>query len=443
MKYFSLFPRFLVALSLGLSPALPATAVAQSIDLDSLSLDDCRRLAMANNASVKMARADYRAADQLTAEAFTKYFPQVSAQGFYGRTDRPVINYDVADLFRVKLIRGLTVAGVTAVQPLFAGGRIVNANRLAKVGKSAADLKQQAAVNQALVTVERYFWQLATLRSQRHTLEGVVALTDTLSRQVKVAVDAGVTTRNDLLKVELRRNEYLSSMATLDNAIVLTRSLLAQYIGYGDTSVDIALPTIAPATIPPFPSDIYIKASETVAATVDYRLLQRGIEAGKLQVDLAVGENLPSVALGAGYFYDRLLSQDNHYGALFVTISVPISAWWGGSHAITRRKIELQNAKTQMADACELLQIKIDSAWDDLCDAYRQMQLASQAIEQSLENLRLNQNYYLAGTSTISDLLDAQTLYRQSCDRYTQAFGDFCLKRTLYLDASGRLPWPD
>ena len=64
--------------------------------------------------------------------------------------------------------------------------------------------------------------------------------------------------------------------------------------------------------------------------------------------------------------------------------------------------------------------------------------IAANSIEQSTENLRLNEDYYNAGTSTMSDLLDAQTLFRQSRDRYAEAWSQYEIKKTEYLQATGR-----
>lgn len=57
---------------------------------------------------------------------------------------------------------------------------------------------------------------------------------------------------------------------------------------------------------------------------------------------------------------------------------------------------------------------------------------------QSAENLRVHEAYYRAGTTTMSDLLDAQTLYRRSCDRFSDAYAAFRVSTTEYLVATGR-----
>lgn len=426
----------IIALSVTVLVAF-AGPVAVSAESKIYTLEQCRDMALENNAKVKIAKGNVEAADQVSKEAFTKYFPTVSAQGMGFWSNRHIIDYDVLNLFTLEMIKNGIGAGVTAVQPVFAGGQIINGNRPADVGKEVAALEKEASVNEVVLTVEQYYWQIVTLKEKRRTLESVIALVDTLDRQVGVAVDAGVATRNDLLKVQLRRNELRSTMVDLDNGIKLSLSVLAQYIGVEGEPIDIVLPEM-PDGLLPYPADLFVEPTSALAATVNYKLLDKQVAAAHIREKIEVGKNMPTVGVGAGYYYDRLINRNNHFGAVFVNVNIPISGWWGGSHAVKQRRIEARNAETRKTDLGQMLEIKMQSAWDDLTAAYRKMSIAKESIGQSIENLRLNENYYDAGTTTITDLLDAQTLYRQSCDSYTEAYGDFCMKRAMYLDATGR-----
>ena len=140
---------------------------------------------------------------------------------------------------------------------------------------------------------------------------------------------------------------------------------------------------------------------------------------------MEIGKNLPKVAIGAGYNYHNLLDNDHTFGMIFASVSVPITDWWGGSHAIKRKKIEYQKAIEQRDDASELLKIKMQQAWNDVNTSYRQLDIAHRNIEQATENLRLNQDYYKAGISKMSDLLEAQLLYQQACDKRTDAYIEY------------------
>ena len=146
------------------------------------------------------------------------------------------------------------------------------------------------------------------------------------------------------------------------------------------------------------------------------------MEAAKLQRKMEVAKNLPSAAVGAGYNYHNLLDNDRHFGMIYATVSVPITDWWGGAHAIRRKRFAEQEAKEQLADNAQLLQIRIQKAANDVAEAHSQLALARQSVEQATENLRIQRNTYHAGTSTMTDLLQAQLLLQQAQDQHTDAF---------------------
>jgi len=178
--------------------------------------------------------------------------------------------------------------------------------------------------------------------------------------------------------------------------------------------------------------------SQALLGTAEYQLLGKQVEATSLQKKMTVGQNLPSVAVGAGYNYHNLLENDHTFGMVFATVSVPITDWWGGSHAIMRKKIEYQKAVDEQHDKAQLLQIRMQNAWNNVEEARQQLDIAKRSIEQAEENLRLNRNFYHAGTSKMSDLLEAQLLYQQSLDRRTDAYADYQNKLLEYRQATGQ-----
>lgn len=420
-------------LILALSGALRSSAQTDSI----ISLQQCIDMAVANNAAMKTAENNTEAARQQRREAFTKYFPEISAQGFGFRTHNYVLQYNALNLLNIELIRHGVMGGVQALQPIFMGGQIVNGNQLAKVGEAVADLQQKQTSSEVRVTAEKYYWELATLKATKRALASGLALLDTLDRQVAVAVDAGIVTNNELLKVQLRRNDFAAQMVDLDNGIKLCRMVLSQYVGAPYTSpVDIAAEV--PDEVPPYPIDLRVDPSVALPQTNDYQLLVQQVKAAKLEKRMEIGKNLPTVLGGAGWYYHNVLEQGHNFGALMLAVNIPISGWWGGSHAIKRKELAVKNAQIELENLSDMLQINMQNKWDELTAAHRKMEIAYQAIGQSAENLRMNREFYEAGTGTITDLLDAQALNQEAKDKYIAAYGTFRTTLAEYLSATGR-----
>lgn len=145
---------------------------------------------------------------------------------------------------------------------------------------------------------------------------------------------------------------------------------------------------------------------------------------------------MPKVAIGGGFFFNNQLERSSNSLIGMVTLSVPIS--WKGGSSVRRRKIEVENAVMELSDGSERLTIAMKKAYSDLELAFRNIALAVKSISQAQENLRMHEDFYQAGTATMSDLLDSQTLYRKSCDRFSEAIADFEIKKVEYMVITGR-----
>ena len=432
-----------------------------SASAQTYTLSQLKDSALNNNIAIRSAKHSIDAAQQQRKEAFSKYFPNVSGTGFWFNADNGMAKIDVnpseyispelgASLAQMlppealaalgspmstSMLKNGTVAGITAVQPVFAGGQIVNGDRLAKVGEDVSRLQMQLSKNEVEKQTEQYYWQLVSLQEKVKTIEAVQTLLADIHKDVDVAVRAGVAMRNDMLQVQLRQNDIESKKVKLNNGINNVRMLLAQYCGINSTQF-----SVKSAEIKNVPSIQVIKqdCNQALQETAEYKLLNKQVEATKLMRKMEIGKNLPTVGVGAGYNYHNLLDNDRAFGMVFATVSVPISDWWGGSHAIRRKKIEQQKAEEQLADNSELLKIRMQNAWNNVEEAYQQLQIANRSIEQAEENLRLNRDYYKAGTSKMSDLLEAQLLYQQSLDNRVDAYADYQNKLLEYRQATGQ-----
>lgn len=395
-------------------------------------IDSARR----NNIALRNANRSIASAGEQRKEALTKYFPTVSGTGGWFDSQKPVISADLNVMgtpISLNYIKDGVVGGITAVQPVYAGGRIVNSNRLARVGEDASRLQKRLTENEVDRTSEGYYWQMATLEEKLKTVDMMEKLLADIHKDVAVAVEAGVSLRNDLLQVELRQNEVESQRLRLDNALQLSRMLLAQYCGLVDTLFTISYNTEA---TPP----LQLKQDHELALpqTAEYQLLGKQVEAASLKKKLAVGQYLPSVGVGAGYNFNNVMEHGRQNTLVFATVSVPLSDWWGGSHAIRRKKIEYEQAVDNKRDQGQLLVIRMQNAWNSVVEAYKQLAIAQRSIEQASENLRLNRDFYSAGTTQMSDLLEAQTLYQQALDSRTEAFAQYQLRIVDYKQALGQ-----
>lgn len=396
------------------------------------TLEECRNEALQNNLKLKNSQLDVDMAVQGKKEAFTGYFPNISAGGtiFQGFNNLLQADMEMAQTkVPVSTIKKGAIASVMAVQPVFTGLRIVNGNKLAQVQHDASILKKELTEKEVVQKTTDYYWQIAALKSKMETLKSADKQLEEVYRQVDISVKAGLTTRNDLLRVELRRQELSGKMLEIDNDIKTAKMVLAQHIGVERDSFDIEAKSFLE---PEEPYKFYVDPKNAAIGRQEYRLSQINTQACGYEVKMERGKNMPTVSVGIGDVYYNLMDKNVNNGMVFATVSVPISSWWGGSHSIAKAKMKQVQAQNAQQEAEELLTIDIEQAWNKVTEAYAQISIAKHSVESATENLRLNKEYFKAGTTTLTDLLDAESLLTNSRDRLTSACTDYLSKLSSY-----------
>lgn len=171
-------------------------------------------------------------------------------------------------------------AGITAVQPVFAGGRIVTGNKLANLGITASEYQIELYLKDILLKTESAFWQIISLEEKLTTINVAKSMLDTIYKDVTGAAEAGLITNNNVLTVKLKIHEINSNLLRLNNGIKLAKMALCQQIGieYNDSIkfVDNI------ATIEN-PEQIKKVHAEVLPNRIEYKLLNLSVEAENLQ----------------------------------------------------------------------------------------------------------------------------------------------------------------
>lgn len=418
-----------------------------SLSSQILSLDSCFAMARRNCYAIKTAKLDVEEAQEVKSQAFTKYFPQVAITAMGYNAFDPLIEMKIEDLTNSKardflnevyeklstkvnlpnsisLMSQGIVAQIGAVQPIYMGGRIVNGNRLAKVGIEAAKTKQLVAERDALLAVEESYWLIVDLEAKRLTIEAVQKLLDTVHNIVGTAVKAGLAVQNDLLEIELRQNELSAQTIRLNNGISLARQALCQVIGmpYNEKiQLEEMDGIVASAKM--------VDTKTAVASRPEYSLLEIQIKAEKLKRKMALAEALPSILIGVTYGYANYVSPFDPSakyqfvdidqkrfmnGMVGLTVTVPVTGWWETSHKLKQSDIKIKKAELQKTEYAEKLELQTTQAFNSAIEAEALVKQYESSVVKATENLRLARLNYKSGLQTVTDILQAQALYLQA-----------------------------
>ncbi len=445
-----------------------------SVKAQVLTIDSCLSLARQNNKELRHAELNIEKAQQVKNQAFTNYFPQVKATAIGYHSLHPMVEVGIDDINNASVRDLLTTlygnygaalgldntislfqygyqAGITALQPVYMGGKIVAGNQLAKVGVEAARLQTQITERDLLEQVEESYWLVVGLTEKQQTLQAVTVLLDTIHRTVQVAVNAGLALQTDLLKVELRQSEIHRTQIQLDNGLALAKRALWQAISpttkspTSPTPPKEGLPDYNSLQVEPISADSALQTpplKEGYGEVIESSLLSLQVRAAELQRRMHIADALPQVAVGAHYGYSNMqanflrngLGNKTGNGAVFVSVSVPLTDWWKTGHKIREDNIAVEQARLEEQHTNELLGLRTQQAYDKTVEAYSLVSENRHALDIARENYRLSGVNYRAGTGTITDLLTAQTTLLQAENNLTDAIIAYCVNLRRYTD---------
>ncbi len=440
-----------LVLILGMSPFLQAQ--------NNYTLEQCKTLALQNNVQVKNKMLDVSASEEVKKAAFTKYFPQVEATALSFRFDKPLLNLDMpggnlpvydgnaANLaaatqfayfpgLSLSMLEKGTIGMATATQPIFAGSRISTGNKLASLGTEVNQIQLTSTKDEVAIETERKYWQIVELGEKMKTLERYIQLVDTLHKEVTDVYQAGLITRNDLLKVELKQNELQMNRVKLDNGIKLAKMAFCQYI---DILYNPEISFTNELDQDKDPQLLFTNHEQALAGRAEYQLLQKSSEAEKYLTKMQRGEYMPQVGVGVGGLYmDVMDGKSTSSGMVFGSVKIPISGWWEASHKMKERHLKEEQNRNMVADNTEKLLLQMQQARNTLDEAYQQIQLSEISVRQAEENLKVSQDNYVAGMVTTSDMLEAQAMVQSSNDNLTSSRCNYQIAMANYLQVTGK-----
>ena len=259
---------------LGLLMLLPLISEAQRL----LTLDSCRAMALRNNKQLGVAKMKQEVNANQRKSARTQYLPKVNAVGGYMWMSREVslLNDDqkealsnlgtnatgklqdalsplvsslpaatqtkmagdmaafggvlnqvgtgIVDGFRTDT-RNMMAGAVMVTQPVFMGGALVAANKMADINEQMAANSLEMKKQGTLYNIDQAYWQVVSLRHKQTLAESYVELVKKLKGDVQKMIDQGVATKGDGLSVGVRVNEAEMALTQVQDGLALSKML--------------------------------------------------------------------------------------------------------------------------------------------------------------------------------------------------------------------------
>lgn len=405
-----------------------------------LTLEECRNLAIQNNKELQISGEKIKMADNEKKAAFTKYFPQLSANGAYmwnqkdinlldmgalssslssslgGLAQLPMIQHlmsGVNDMQHLD-VQNIWVGNVSLVQPVFMGGKIVNYNQITKFAKQLAESMNNLQLQDLIYKTDETYWQVISLVNKKKLADAYVDLLRKMDSDVTAMIYEGVATEADGLSVKVKLNEAEMAQTKVENGLALTRMLLAQICGLS-LEEDLSLADEKLDNFPVETTQASADLNEAFMNRNELRSLDLATKIYKRKERIALAEMLPNVALAANYFVTNpnvFNGFKNDFAGMFnvgVMVKVPLSGWWEGTYRRNSAKAETRIKTLEWQDAREKIELQVNQSVYKVNEAGKKLIASSRNMENAEENLRRANFGFEEGVIPALNLMEAQT----------------------------------
>ncbi len=429
---------------------------------ETLTMEQCRALALEQNKRVAAAGKMAEAARYTRRSYKANFLPDFTLDGLgaYGTLDGslaipggnlPVLVPDAAGNMLpngtyayfpgVNLnyeMGGVYMGGVTVKQPLYMGGKIMAAYKMARLGEDMARLGKELTETEVIVATDKAYANMVKAQEMRKVAEAYHGTLGELMRNVQSAQKHGLATHNDVLKVKVKLNEAQMNLYKAGNALQLAAMNLCHYIGkplHTPIRVSDELPRVEAGPV----------QTDDITARPEYKLLDKQVELNRQQVKLSRSELLPKIGIVGNYSYmngleinDQKVFDKGSFTAM-LSVSVPVFHFGERKNKVNAAKAKLQQSLLEQSDQQELMLLQLTQAAHNLEEAQLECDLADTSLEQAEENRRVSAEQYKLGLETLSDHLEAQTLWQAAYQTQVDAHFRLYLAWIAHRQASGML----
>lgn len=333
------------------------------------------------------------------------------------------------------------MASATLTQPVYMGGAITAANKMADISEHMAETNIEAKQHDVLYSIDNAYWLVVSLKHKQRLAEDYLGLVSKLNDDVHKMIASGVATRADGLKVDVALNEAEMAKTKVDNGLSLSRMLLCQLCGI-DLNSPIILADEDKDDLGVELADDY--GSSDVSNRPELQLLQDAIDLTKQQTKMARAGILPQVALTTGTMFSSP-SVYNGFERKFkgafnvgVMVRIPVLDWGETTYKIRASKGATRMAQLQYDDAQEMMNLQVSQCSFKIREANKNLVAARKNILSAEENLRCATLGFKEGVMQTTDVMAAQTAWLQAQTQKVDAEIDLKLSEASMKKALGR-----
>jgi len=428
-------------------------ASQQAAEPSPLTLPQAVKIALEKNPLRKAAIADTKVASAGVRGARSFLMPHLSFSETASRGDDPVYvfgsrlrqqRFTTADFALNNLNTPLPLGNFTTrfggTWNLFDSFATWHGVNQAKQTNEAAGHQLDRADQEIVFRVVSSYYDVLLAAKELEVAQQSAKTAQSIMDRSQARFDSGLTVESDLLTAKVRMAARQQEVIRAKNTLEVVRAQLNTAMG---TPLDSSFQTteaLAERTLPaPVLGEV---EKQALANRPDLKRIASEEVAQRQSVSVAKSAFGPRVNAFAGWEMDNPTFLAGGGGNNWVGgIEVQLDIFQGGAKRaeLSRQRALEEKAVAMKQAAGDAVRLEVRRAYYETDANRQQIEVARAAIAQAQESLRINQDRYDSGLSTITDLLGAEDAARRSQTDYWEAIYHF---QTSYANlelASGNL----
>jgi outer membrane protein len=405
---------------------------------ETLSLDQCLKLAFNNSQTIKAAAKSVAIAKTAVKEVAGGFWPKLDYSISALQAEESIYPYTVSPY---NLSEKYSGASISLTQPLYLGGKLTNALKLTKHQLNMAMEDERKTKQQLTFQVKQAFYQV-------WLAERILIVTqssyDNLNHHFK-EVDGfyqeGTASKFELLRAKVQRDSLKPPVITAQNGVKLAKLNLAILLGFPKDQPYSVTYNADELQLPEqFNSELERALQSAYQERPEMRQIKQAAEMSRLQMKLAEAGYKPNVALVGQYqegSLDHHLSNwgdaDNtKYWTLTFNVSGNLFNGFATPAKVAGAKDKVKLTAIKESELRDLIRLDVEQAVQKLQESLEVIRANQSNIDLAKESLGLTQARFDEGMATTMDIMDSQLALDHALNGYYQGVA-------MYLTAEAKI----
>ncbi|MGA7794819.1 MAG: TolC family protein [Candidatus Acidiferrales bacterium] len=448
-------PRFIASLALATLVALFGSGLLFGQQLQQaspLTLRQAVNIALEKNPQRKAALADTRAATADVKQARSFLLPHVTFSETATAGDDPVFVFGSklrqqrfgASDFALNVLNtplpfgnySTRFGGTWNLFDSLASWRSVNR---AEREKDATDRQLERTGQEIVFRVTDSYYAVLLAKKQLEVAEQAMKTAEAILERSKNRVESGIVVESDSLSAQVRLATRKQELIRAQNNVALARAQLSAAMGLSTQSDFEPADELTERNLPATPLEELEK--QAIEKRPDLKRIRSEESAQQESVSIAKSSFGPRVNAFADWEADNPTLVGGGGNNWVAGIELQIDLFEGGAKQaqLSRERAMQEKVAATREMATDAVRLEVRRAYYDVDATRQQLEVARAAIAQSQESLRINQDRYEAGLSTVTDLLAAEEAARRTQADYWETLCRYYTGYAALELASGAL----